>query len=265
MTNFGAGFKKARESKGISLDRVSAETRISTRFLVAIENEEFNLLPGGIFNRGFVRAYAEKVGLNPDQTVAEYERLVAVGEPALPLTSKAPSNGKGGHRLYPLAIGGLLLVIIVFYMFTKETSNTAQTTSTPSTTSSAAAPLQPTTAPSTPPPSEPVSPPTTPPEVTSAAPEPETPPQTEPVRIDINVTETTWIKVGADGVTVDAGEVLEPGTTRHFAAQNSIYLSIGNAGGLSLKINDMAAKSLGKSGQVRELTITPQNMKSLIS
>jgi hypothetical protein len=85
------------------------------------------------------------------------------------------------------------------------------------------------------------------------------------VRIDINVTETTWIKVGADGVTVNAGEVLEPGTTRHFAAQNSIYLSIGNAGGLSLKINDMTAKSLGKSGQVRELTITPQNMKSLIS
>ena len=263
MTNFGAAFKKARESKGISLDRVSAETRISTRFLVAIENEEFSLLPGGIFNRGFVRAYAEKVGLNPDQTVAEYERLVAVGESPLPLTSVAPSNGRSDRRLYPLAIGGLLLVVIAFYIFTKEASNTAQTTS-PSSVTSAAAPPLPTPATSTPPPSELVSPPTTPPEVTSAAPEPETPPQTEPVRIDINVTETTWIKVGTDGVTVDAGEVLEPGTTRHFAAQNSIYLSIGNAGGLSIKINDMTAKSLGKSGQVRELTITPQNIKSFI-
>src|SRR6266571_5129207 len=63
MSNFGASFKKARESKGISLERIAAETRISTRFLLAIENEEFNLLPGGIFNRGFVRTYAEKVGL----------------------------------------------------------------------------------------------------------------------------------------------------------------------------------------------------------
>src|SRR5438105_12876912 len=91
MSNFGASFKKARESKGISLDRIAAETRISTRFLLAIENEEFNLLPGGIFNRGFVRTYAEKVGLDPDQAVADYERLAAVGEPAETATP-APTN-----------------------------------------------------------------------------------------------------------------------------------------------------------------------------
>src|SRR5579862_8125779 len=81
MSNFGGSFKKARESKGISLDRIAAETRISTRFLLAIENEEFNLLPGGIFNRGFVRTYAAKVGLDPDQSVADYERLVQIQEP----------------------------------------------------------------------------------------------------------------------------------------------------------------------------------------
>src|SRR6476660_9623869 len=80
MTSLGASLKKARESRGISLDRIAAETRISTRFLLAIENEEFHLLPGGIFNRGFVRAYAEKVGLNPDQAVADYRRLSEVQE-----------------------------------------------------------------------------------------------------------------------------------------------------------------------------------------
>src|SRR5689334_25421550 len=84
MSNFGATFKKARESKGISVDRIAAETRISSRFLLAIENEEFNLLPGGIFNRGFVRTYAEKVGLDADQAVADYERLVTVREPLEP-------------------------------------------------------------------------------------------------------------------------------------------------------------------------------------
>ena len=55
MTNLGADFKKARESKGISLDQIATETRIRIRFLTAIENEAFHLLPGGIFNRGFVR------------------------------------------------------------------------------------------------------------------------------------------------------------------------------------------------------------------
>src|SRR5262249_47819372 len=81
MTNFCARLKQARESRGISLDQIAAETRISTRFLNAIENEEFSLLPGGIFNKGFVRAFAEKVGLNPDEVVADYERLVGSHHP----------------------------------------------------------------------------------------------------------------------------------------------------------------------------------------
>src|SRR5580693_5693983 len=89
MTNFGASFKKARESKAISLVQIAAETRISTRFLSAIENEEFNLLPGGIFNRGFVRAYAEKVGIDPDQAVADYERLAEVHQAPESLTAAA--------------------------------------------------------------------------------------------------------------------------------------------------------------------------------
>src|SRR5215470_12962902 len=81
MTNFGASLKQARESKGITLDQIALETRISSRFLSAIENEEFHLLPGGIFNRGFVRAFAEKVGLDPAQAVADYARLAEVREP----------------------------------------------------------------------------------------------------------------------------------------------------------------------------------------
>ncbi len=266
MSNFGSAFKKARESKGISLDRIAAETRISTRFLLAIENEEFNLLPGGIFNRGFVRTYAEKVGLNPDQALADYERLIAVGEPAEAATP-APTNGKSGRHLYPVAIGVLLLVIIVFYLVNREAPNTAQTAS-PAVANAPASPAQP--VPSIPSTSAPASPnlqltppPTTPPQVTSAAPEPEPPPpQTDALRIDIDVVETTWIHVEADGMTVNAGENLEPGTTRHFSARNSILLAIGNAGGLRLKINDMPAKNLGKSGQVRELTITPQNIRN---
>src|SRR6185436_2837971 len=80
MTNFGANFKKAREAKGIPIDQIALETRISTRFLLAIENEDFHLLPGGIFNRGFVRTYAERIGLDPDQAVEEYTRLTEFRE-----------------------------------------------------------------------------------------------------------------------------------------------------------------------------------------
>ena len=257
MTNFGASFKRARESKGISIDQIAAETRISTRFLRAIENEDFQLLPGGIFNRGFIRAYAEKVGLDPNQAVADYEQLGEIREtsetPATAIASRASSN----YRLYPLAIGGLVLLIIIFYVVTRESSNPAQTANPPPPTPPPAAspPAAPATTPSSPP---------AVPESTRLRPEPEPAAPAEALRIDMEIKETTWIRVDTDGRTVNPGEILQPGTTRHFSAKNSIGLIIGNAGGLVLRINDMPTKDLGKSGQVRQLNITPNNLKDFI-
>jgi len=69
---FGDKFRKAREKKGISLDDVSNVTKISSRNLQAIEEEHFDQLPGGVFNKGFIRAYARHVGLDAEQAVNEY-------------------------------------------------------------------------------------------------------------------------------------------------------------------------------------------------
>ena len=259
MSDFGASFKKARESKGISLEQVASETRISIRFLVAIENEEFKVLPGGIFNRGFVRTYAEKIGLDPDQAVADYERLTEVRPPIeAPAAPTAPQE-KPGRYLYPLATIGLILVILLFYLVMRESSNAAHTAGAPTPVPAPAVVQSPPLAP------PPAPPPTTPPETTAAAPEPEpAPPQTEPLRIDIEVKEAAWIKVVADGVAVNPGENLDRGMTRHYTARGAISLIVGNAGGLDLKINDMPGKSLGKRGAVREVKITPNNLKDFV-
>lgn len=72
MGEFGDKFRKAREKKGISLDDVSNVTKISSRMLQAIEGERFDQLPGGVFNKGFIRAYARHVGLNDEDAVNEY-------------------------------------------------------------------------------------------------------------------------------------------------------------------------------------------------
>src|SRR5437899_2888172 len=111
MSNFGAGFRKARESSGLGLDKIAAETRISTRFLVAIENEDFHLLPGGVFNRCFIRSYAERIGLDPTQALADYDRIsIAVEEPVeLLRNAERASMRKSERSLYPIA-GGLLFV-----------------------------------------------------------------------------------------------------------------------------------------------------------
>jgi cytoskeleton protein RodZ len=78
----GQRLRLAREAKGLTLSDVSAATRISIRALVAIEQERFHKLPGGIFRRTFVRAYAEAVGLDGGDCARAY---VARFEPPGPL------------------------------------------------------------------------------------------------------------------------------------------------------------------------------------
>ena len=58
--------------RGVTLEEISTATRIAPRFLVALENEHWDELPGGVFNRGFIRAVARFLGLDEDTLVSEY-------------------------------------------------------------------------------------------------------------------------------------------------------------------------------------------------
>jgi cytoskeletal protein RodZ len=71
-TTFGAHLRREREARKISLEDVAKSTKISKRHLSELEEERFKDLPGGIFNKGFVRAYAKYLGLNEEEMVAEY-------------------------------------------------------------------------------------------------------------------------------------------------------------------------------------------------
>jgi cytoskeleton protein RodZ len=72
-TPFGEHLKREREMRGVSLEEIAATTRINTRFLEAIENERWDQLPGGVFNRGFIRSIARFLGMDEDSLVAEYD------------------------------------------------------------------------------------------------------------------------------------------------------------------------------------------------
>ena len=99
MASFGARLKQEREQRGVTLNDISQSTKISTRLLSALEDEHFNLLPGGIFNKGFVRAYARHLGLDEDQTVADF--LEATG--AVP-RDKKPEGGGGESPVHELRV-----------------------------------------------------------------------------------------------------------------------------------------------------------------
>ncbi|HTZ60980.1 MAG TPA: helix-turn-helix domain-containing protein [Acidobacteriaceae bacterium] len=72
MGNFGDTLRQEREFRGISLDAITRVTKISNRHLVALEQEHFDVLPGGVFNRSMVREYARVVGLDQDEWVGRY-------------------------------------------------------------------------------------------------------------------------------------------------------------------------------------------------
>ena len=74
--SIGEKLRLARETRGIALRDISEQTRISMRYLEAIETNDYRRLPGGIFNRSFIRAYAKFVGYDEQEAIEEYSRAL---------------------------------------------------------------------------------------------------------------------------------------------------------------------------------------------
>jgi cytoskeleton protein RodZ len=90
--NFGERLKRERELREVTLEEITAHTRIGPRFLEALENEDWEKLPGGVFNRGFVRSVARYLGLDEESLLGEYD--LAHGAPPI-----LPTNEKQEHRI----------------------------------------------------------------------------------------------------------------------------------------------------------------------
>jgi len=110
MPTLGEELRQRREQRDISLAEISEATRIGTRFLKAIETDNFSILPGGIFTRSFIRAYAKHVGMNEDDAVGLYLQQIAgadqpepPGEAAAqpPTPSQEPSKRAAPPKLVP--------------------------------------------------------------------------------------------------------------------------------------------------------------------
>jgi cytoskeletal protein RodZ len=74
--SIGEKLRLAREAQGIALRDISEQTRISMRYLEAIEGDDYHRLPGGIFNRSFIRAYAKFIGYDENDAIEDYARTL---------------------------------------------------------------------------------------------------------------------------------------------------------------------------------------------
>src|SRR5258708_7093029 len=114
-TSIGEKLRLARETRGIALRDISEQTRISMRYLEAIEADDYRRLPGGIFNRSFVRAYAKHIGYDQQEALEEYsammhERGEATDEVSKPARSLVYTDN-GNQNRSPLKT--LLLAVII--------------------------------------------------------------------------------------------------------------------------------------------------------
>jgi len=112
---FGEHLKRERELREVSLDELSRATRISNRFLQALENEEWGKLPGGVFGHGFVRSIARYLGLSEEALLGEYDLARAEKLPTAVPKPEAPSPSS--PKWIPLAgvLGSLLLLVLFLY------------------------------------------------------------------------------------------------------------------------------------------------------
>jgi transcriptional regulator with XRE-family HTH domain len=221
---FGERLRREREMRGVSVEEISSATRISTRFLLALENEQWNQLPGGIFNRGFIRAVARYLGLDEEALVAEYA-LATNDRPSVAVWVEPPT--KPEHRARPWLLLLLLLVAIGaggWYAWREYGAMIL-------------AWRQPAIAP----PPKPAPPPVAP-EAASAieskAAEPDT------LELKIEVSEPRSLKVLADGKQVFEGSV-RPGRSRTFTAIKSFEVSADNSSGVLLYLNGQLMGAIG--------------------
>lgn len=101
--------------RGVSLEEISAATRIAPRFLVALENEQWDQLPGGVFNRGFIRAVARFLGLDEDSLISEYAlETKGRAEPGVVADSPLETNSRYKEITLVIVLAVLLIAGAVF-------------------------------------------------------------------------------------------------------------------------------------------------------
>lgn len=285
MGSFGGRLQREREMRGISLDEIAEATKIGTRSLHALETEDFEKLPGGIFNKGFVRAYAKFLGIDEEQAVSDY--MAAIGEnrdegeeqsvdtlKAVAAAKQAAAEAEGqqagsGSGALGVVVVALLLIVAAgvggwqYYLRSRANSEASEA---PRSVPPAAVPPAATTpaparaavATSIPAAAKPDSKnalklPPAPPSATKPAAAAAT--QGPSFELLIRAKEDSWMSIVADGKEVMSG-TLKAETERSVRARERVVLKIGNAGGVEISHNGKAMAPLGVPGQSRTVTFT---------
>jgi cytoskeletal protein RodZ len=248
----GEELKRRREELNLTLAQISESTRIGTRFLRAIEMDDFAVLPEGIYTRSFIKAYAKYVHMDEEQAIRLYQEQTGANdtpaeghEPIVeekPFVFNEPASG-----FWPAALVALVLAIVLstgtwaIFHYVNQGTDSPEVAGAPATT--AEAPPQPSPAPSV----QPVS-------------------DANGLKVTLAASENCWIKYVADNGE-PTQKMLESGEVEQIDATQSVdIITIGNTAAVSMRINGRDAHFPADTGVVlRNLTITPETAQSLIN
>jgi cytoskeleton protein RodZ len=253
-TPFGEHLKREREMRGVSLEEIALATRIAPRFLAALESEQWEKLPGGVFNRGFIRSIAHYLGLDEDSMVAEYA-LHTRGRPEPGVVADPPTEPETPWRQ--------ILVLVIFIAVVIAAGWFAVQFLVPRATAylhkrSAAAALAIPDAPRTEsaPPSGTTAPAPANGDTAAAAAAPVS------LALKLEATHETDVTIVADGKPTFSGH-LRLGDVKEFAAAESIEVSSNDASAILLDLNGQMVLLPGQPGQSGSITLTQKDLKGL--
>jgi transcriptional regulator with XRE-family HTH domain len=240
--DIGGRLRGAREHRHLSLDDIARRTRLSISVLRAIERNDFASLPPGMFRKAYLRMVAVEVGLDPNEIAtvyaAQFEPVIepaAVPDPDAALQRKWVEQLSPSPRQSIVTMAALAAAAAMWFMLQSRPAPAVMTGD---------ADYEPIAV---------VSDRLT----TISAQTPEV-----PLRIEMAATGWCWVAAETDGERV-MYRLVGPGERVSLEGQHVIALRLGNAGAVTLSINDGATRSFGDDGEVVELEITPDTVEGL--
>lgn len=249
----GADLRSARIARNRSIDDISRVTKISPTVLSAIENEQFNRIPGGLFRRGYLRAYAREVGLDPEEVVQKYrdEFEPAAADQKLPhelaespRIRLAPDEDVLTRSRPFIELGVIALIAAVCFAFVIRASKPA-------------APVE-THAPA------PAPAPQTPKDDTVAGTSGSRDALPAEVKIQMRATGPCWIEAVSGDKRLVA-RLMTQGDTETVTVRNDVSLRVGDPSTLSYTIDGMPGRAFGPAGKPVSVQISPRNYRAFLA
>jgi len=268
---FGEHLRREREMRGVSLDEVSQATRIGTRFLEALEGERWKDLPGGVFNRGFLRSIARYLGLDEEALVAEYAQATNDRPQMAEWAPSALETGIQPRKKSRRRLAFLVTLLVMVSLGAGGWLAWNQYGGTLRALRAWRSPLP--EVPSPKPPAAPAvvqaSSPETAPGATSAAALPGTPAQSAAaaaaaanpaeLQLRVEVSRATDVSVAADGKSVFQGKMTS-GESRTFKAKDRFEVSAKNSFALVLELNGVSMPPVGEPDSPGSVTLTRKDL-----